>query len=854
VIDPEKLQVAYQKADHEFRIRQSKIGCVTALILVPAGVSLDYYVYPHLLGTIFYIRLLCDLLLGAILALHFIPRFKKYLSCLIFAWPITIDIAICYMIYLSEGAGSPYYAGLNLVVICVTFLLPLTFIEALAITSITIFIYLISVFAHNPDISISNNLLFNNLYFLTLTGIISCTACFFNARRRFSEFSLQYELDIRNQELDNRNQKLAELDRLKSEFFANVSHELRTPLTLILTPIQDSLRNKTLSPEMTAMLQLVEQNALRLLKLVNELLDLIQLEEGKKVLNKQTVDLHTVLNSTVESMRHLAETKNLTVQVQLATAPAVILADAQSLEKIIINLVNNAIKFTDESGKIIINSEIDNKIVKVNIKDTGIGISSEDLPHIFERFRQADGSTTRQYQGTGLGLALVKELVEKNEGNVQASSELGIGTILSIEFPLTDEIPQDIKNESDALTRLHQEAGRYIAPAYVDKSLSGLKENDTPSLLIVDDEPHILDYLTSLLKEDYQILQAIDGDQALTIAREQQPTLILLDFMLPKRSGLDVCQALKQDVATQSTKIILLTARVDESAKITALQSGADDFLTKPFSSTEVKTRLQNLLQATQLEKDLRDNYIELENTLTELQKTQSKLVHSEKLNSLGSLAAGLLHEIHNPLNYVLTAAQLLQQDQAIQNDEDLQDTCNDFLEGLERIRLIVTDLRIFAYPSEINTYTTFDFTEVVNTSLRFVASETKGISIEKQLSEQVAVVGSQANIVQVMINLLSNATKAVEGVDKPTIRIVSQTVDKRLQVQVMDNGKGIDSEHEKQIFDPFFTTRDVGEGMGLGLSTCHTIIKNHDGSLDLIKELDGWTIFCFDLPLLIES
>jgi signal transduction histidine kinase len=360
-------------------------------------------------------------------------------------------------------------------------------------------------------------------------------------------------------------------------------------------------------------------------------------------------------------------------------------------------------------------------------------------------------------------------------------------------------------------------------------------------------------YLTDILRSDYRVIQARDGREGLKLALEREPDLIVLDLMLPEMDGLEVCRRIRTDAKPRPSRIMLLTARADDQSKLTALENGANDFLTKPFSTVEVLTRLRNLLENARLERDLAVRNARLEQTLKDLEATQAQLIQSEKLNALGSLSAGLLHEINNPLNYSLTALQLLGSDPSIQGDELMREIVGDIQEGMDRIRTIVSDLRAFAYPTEAEKQGAFDLNEAVESALRFTAHELKGIEVIQELPAPAWVLGSKSHLTQVFINLLANAAKATGAMTDGrvgTIRIVGEERDGRLWVRVSDNGVGMDEQTLGRIFDPFFTTRDVGEGMGLGLSICHTIVSNHQGRLTATSRPGEGTELTFDLPV----
>ena len=249
-------------------------------------------------------------------------------------------------------------------------------------------------------------------------------------------------------------------------------------------------------------------------------------------------------------------------------------------------------------------------------------------------------------------------------------------------------------------------------------------------------------------------------------------------------------------------------------------------------------------------ELDLRN--AELERTLVQLREAEAQLIQSEKMNALGSLAAGLLHEINNPLNYTMTAVQLAQLSAEDKGDEDLDDTLRDIDEGMKRIRDIVSGLRTFAYPEQAENAQRLQMTDAVETAMRFTAHVRNGQVIERELVPDGTVLASKTHITQVLVNLLTNALRAVEAVKSertPRVRVSTERAGDRLRVKVWDNGVGIDPETLPRIFDPFFTTADVGEGTGLGLSICHTIIKNHGGTIQVRSEKDQWTEVEFDLP-----
>jgi signal transduction histidine kinase len=515
-------------------------------------------------------------------------------------------------------------------------------------------------------------------------------------------------------------------------------------------------------------------------------------------------------------------------------------------------------------------------MVTVRISDTGIGIPAEQLPHIFDRFYQVDGSATRRHQGLGLGLALVRELLTRHGGDVTASSDSGHGTTFVLRIPHAQYDTQDDMAQSeptpdrlanDPLRTFDRKATAHALTAPEPMPASPPIENAAPAsaddrsklplLLIVDDEPDMRRYLATMLRETYRVIEAGDGIAALEKARAALPDLILLDVMLPGVSGLEVCKSLKERSETRAMKIIVLTARADEDAKIIALKNGADDFLLKPFSGLEVRSRISNLIRAAQLERDLQSTNVELKQSLKQLRETEAALVQNARLSALGTMAAGLLHEIGNPLNFMGTALQLAARDPTIQGDPDTADTMRDIQAGYDRIHRVVTDLRGFTAPQKPEHPRPFPIEGAIDHALRFTAHVQKGINIKRDVAVNGTVFGSQSTITQVLVNLIANAVAAVRTVEdrrQPEIRISSWIEGEQLFVSVRDNGTGIDPKIQSQIFDPFFSTKDVGEGMGLGLAVSHRIIANHGGSLSVKSSLGEWTEFRFNLPLASEK
>lgn len=867
------IKKAFVDYNQQVRIERSKIICVLIIVLMPAGTLLDYFVYPDKLWDIFRVRIFSSFFCIGVLSFLESSFASKNPRLLSKGWYIVIIPTFCisWMIAVTEGSSSPYYAGLSLVLLIVHSVVHLLLTESLLFVSILIGMYVGACFIHGPIQE--TGIFFNNLYFLVLTSIVVITGNYFLNRLRFREFSLRYELDRNQQLLQESNQKLIEMDRVKTSFFANISHELRTPLTLLIAPLE-KIRRKEKSfsdPETKEQLGLIYSNAMRLLKLINDLLDLVKLDSGKMEVKYVPIDIQNFIKGLVSSVKGAGREKKLIIDTSIEENIEIILADHDKLEKIILNLLFNSIKFTPAGGHIEIRAQKKDYSLCISVKDTGIGISKESLPYIFDLFWQVDSSSRRKYQGTGLGLALVKELVGAHKGEISAQSQEGKGTAITVRIPYKSATEKDIRSITansghegqllDWQVRLNQEAERFPAKISVHNTPPAeelMKPWDQSSLLLADDEPDMLRFLKSELQDQYHVLEATDGQQAIEKAKQFLPDLIILDMMIPEKDGLQVSQELRKHTPTKSIPIILLTARIDENIKIRSLSEGINDFLTKPFSSAELHARVKNLIKEYRLQQELARKTQSLEEALEELKETHSQLLQTEKLASLGRLSAGMIHEINNPLNFVFSSLHVLHKQQKFLS-EGRQPKYNRALQtiedGLQRVQHIVSDLRGFTH-SRTDEFAYVALHEVMKITLRFLSDQVKKNNIQMKASvpDDHMVWGNKNQLIQVLLNLLQNSVDACKEKtleqDVPMISVRSNVQEDHIKLLIRDNGEGIAQENIDKIFDPFFTTKDVGEGMGLGLSICYRIVQQHRGHINVRSKLGKFTEVSLELPV----
>lgn len=408
-------------------------------------------------------------------------------------------------------------------------------------------------------------------------------------------------------------ERLIEADRLKTEFFQNISHEFRTPLTLSIGPLESACSRKEDLPYEQAAIAL--RNSRRLLRLVNQLLDLQRLDAGRMQPSFRPCDLVGFCSSTAESFRPYCDKKGLYLITQLQDCPLLYL-DLERFDKVIYNLLSNAVKFTPEGGTITLTVEPAGAHCLLQVKDTGIGIRTEQIPYLFERFRQAEGSASRSYEGSGLGLALVKELVELHGGQISVESVYGEGSTFTVWLHVGSthlppeqvlEIPAEFHSSKAAVELADVEADLSDAE-FANENFEALEpvnsETAVGTVLVVDDNPDLRFYVSGILRDSgFAVLLARNGEEGFAVAKSRRPDLIVTDLMMPLISGLDLIRMLREDEELKGTPAILLTAKADEDTRIEGVERGADAYLSKPFNDRELLAEVRNLLALKQNER-----------------------------------------------------------------------------------------------------------------------------------------------------------------------------------------------------------------------------------------------------------
>lgn len=391
-----------------------------------------------------------------------------------------------------------------------------------------------------------------------------------------------------------------DVEKLKDQFFSNITHEFRTPLTLILGPVEQLLRNDY-DAQTHHRLLMIQRNALQLQKLIDELLDISKIENEKVTVAVFNSDFARFFHDLFESFRSIAEEKSLVLNWEGPKSGLSIYYDGSKWKKVLYNLISNAVKFTDGGGAVRVRLKEDGDHIEFSVSDTGIGIVESKLPHVFDRFYQEDPTHVRLYQGTGIGLALVKELVELNHGTIKVSSVKYQGSTFTVRFPAyrrEKELPGNwpvIAPEAE-LHIVSENNWRQSTDVYpiVDTQT---KEGEHPVVLVVEDNNEMRPFIRSILSEEFEVITAQNGEEGLQLAMEQVPDIIVSDVNMPKMDGFEMLKLIRAEEVISHVPVIFLTARDSEVDRLKGLKEGAESYLTKPFNNDELLLVVKNMLQ-----------------------------------------------------------------------------------------------------------------------------------------------------------------------------------------------------------------------------------------------------------------
>ena len=658
------------------------------------------------------------------------------------------------------------------------------------------------------------------------------------------------ELAAANAKLREANERQAELDRAKTAFFNNISHEFRTPLTLILGPIEDAFAQpvRTLRGRE---LEAVHRNALRLLRLVNSLLDFARLEAGRLHLTFEPTDLSVLTAGLAGSFQSLLESAGLVLVVECPLLPEPVYVDRGQWEKIVLNLVSNAFKFTFTGG-IAVRLRANATHVMLTVSDTGIGIAEHELPRIFERFHRVEGARGRSFEGSGIGLALVQELVRLHGGSVRVHSIVGEGTTFTVEIPrgTAHLLPEQI-GTGEAYT-LSASAGiaAYEASRWVSATLHDVpvfaSETARPRVLVADDSADMREYLVRLLSPRWDVEVVGDGAEALESALRNPPALVLSDVMMPRMDGVSLLGALRADARTETVPVVLLSARAGEDAIVAGMETGADDYLVKPFSARELISRVGTHLELARMRRAAVE-------TARELADTRARLLEDlrYKNQELEAFSYSVSHDLRGPVRAIDGFSKMLLADYGDGLPDDAKELLGFVGAAAQRMNELINDLLALSRVSQGNVHIApVDLSAIAQR----VVTTLRHRDPERAIAVDIAgglVASGDARLLEIVLeNLIGNAWKFTAHSSAAQIEVGREEVDGEEAFFVRDNGAGFDMAQAERLFVPFQRLHSEAQfhGTGLGLAIVQRAIARHGGRVWATSAVDEGTTMRFTL------
>jgi signal transduction histidine kinase len=652
---------------------------------------------------------------------------------------------------------------------------------------------------------------------------------------------------------------LAEVDRAKTVFFSNVSHEFRTPLTLMLGPLDDLISNTDLSPVVHTQLQLVKRNSQRLNRLVNSLLEFSRIEAGRVQATYEPTDLSAFTRDLCSAFRSALERAGLFLSVDCPTIERVVHVDHGMWEKIVLNLLSNAFKFTFEGG-ITVKLRAHEGNAVLSVKDTGVGIAEDEQRRIFERFRRVEGARSRTSEGSGIGLALVQELVKLHGGGVEVASLPGKGSCFTVKIPFGTghlaaeniRTPRGEPPVSVDAKGYAQEVSRWV-PSNTDTGIShGVADRERARMLpdkrfvdslgarilLADDNADMRSYLSGLLGRAYAVECVADGEQALAAARRNRPELILSDVMMPVLDGFGLIQRVREDRSLSGVPVVLISARAGEEERVDGLSSGADDYITKPFSTQELMTRVGAIIERGRAQQQILASEQRYRRLADQFSGQNAALEQSTRQKD--EFLAMLAHELRNPLAPIRHANETLSR--LVESDDPrVSSAISVTRRQLDQLSRLVDELldvsRVTRGQIELKRRPTI-LAQIVGQALEAVDASLQ--EKEQQLSVstgncgRVYVEADPARLMQCLINVLNNAIKftPVGG----HIRVQMRVEGTNSVLEVTDNGIGMAADVLPHIFDLFVQAAQPldrsGGGLGIGLAVVKRVVEMHGGEI----------------------
>ncbi len=703
-------------------------------------------------------------------------------------------------------------------------------------------------------------------------------AFFLGEGRNITEKKLaDAEIEKKNVQLSQLNERLKQLDQLKTQFFANVSHELRTPLTLILGPAEKIKESSNLSAIQKFDMEVIIRNARLLLKHVNDLLDVARLEAGKITPSYVEFNLSMMIKAIGCNFEGLAREKNITLGTNVPDS-LLVQADPNMIQRVILNLVGNAFKFTPSGGIICIEARAEEDEIFITVKDTGPGIPFTLREEIFERFKQGEDHMTKKFAGTGLGLSIAKEFTQLHQGSISVSDNIGGGAQFVIKLPIKAATHIKVLREFNNTLAINEAAQNLVGlkgmTPHPERSRS--PKNPKGLVLIVEDNEDLNRFLSDILSAHYTVETAFNGKEGLDKALSVKPDLILSDIMMPHMSGDVMVKEIRKHSQLDNTPIMLLTAKADEELRIALLKGGAQDYVLKPFFSEEVLARANNLISikrsTEELQRDLETTERDLQMLTVEVTRNRHHLkIKAQELEKINGILHESIeardeflsiasHELKTPVSTLKLQLELMDRKINLQKKEapSLEVLKKSFDMSLKQVDVFVELINELMDVSRIRLGrmvlhpTSFNFSTVLSEIFENYSPQFTAVHCPVQLmvDEDMNVQWDLTRTQEIVTNLFSNAIKYAPGT---AVQISAhKTAQETIILMVEDHGPGIPKKLQHKIFERFGRTAPANHvgGLGLGLFIVKNLVEAHQGKMHLESDEGKGAKFIVELPI----
>jgi signal transduction histidine kinase len=822
------IEQKYKEYLCDLQINRAKIGYWIIFILVPLGSLRDFINTPELVYELGILRVLTTGIAILFYLFFFTPSRRHLAHHSILAAALSVLVLNEAGILTTGSFSNQLYFG-PIIVLFSTGLLGCWPPRSMFLLALfTPLIYSV------PGIllfeAIDYETMAQQTYLIAFAGALATLVCYYESKLRKDDFRSRYllsertkQLELVSVELQATVTKLQETDAAKTRFFANITHELKTPLTMILLPLDGILKNSSsLKPAIRTKLNILKRQAQQLLSLVNDILTLAQIDHESIPSSIRHVDGTDFTRYLLSGYQPLADEENIELLFSGSPTPVSLDVDPQHLQTILNNLIINAFKYSDAGGQIDVHVRSRADQCLFVVRDTGIGISKEDLPYIFNRFVQSENPTTRRGGGFGIGLSLTHELVRLHKGSIKVESSKREGTKFIVSFPRVSSEANDIPLDN---------LGALVATQNVLKSKSRENRVYCPStntsreqILIVEDNDELREYLREQLEPYYTVLCATSHKTALELIHRRLPDLVISDVMMPGVSGFELLHQIRETYSMTDLPCILLTARGEDENIEYSMDAGANDYITKPFNLNTLMARIEVQLRLKAIAQDL---------------------ARERVASAMGALASGLAHELRNPLNVIVNGLPSLRsctqpaagskEAKIIQMLEKSSSKISNLIDEL--VRFGTDEMALSKWEPNVAVLAAWQNEKQEGSSPE--------ISFSLEYTGSIQAFGSKVD--ESLHHLLRNAITAAgpEG----NLKLSTKNLDGGVAITVTDDGPGIAPDLAKRIFDPFFTTQTDTNSAGLGLHMVQWVTRLHGGHIGLETQLGQGSQFELWLP-----